>query len=66
MQGYHRQDHNNMDMLYLKIIRYNTTVLTCDMTHYNIESVLQLAGLAVAQLVEALRYEPEGRGFHSR
>jgi hypothetical protein len=27
---------------------------------------LQLAGRAVAHLVEALRYKPEGRGFDSR
>ena len=47
-----------MDMLYLKIMRYKTTALTCDTTHHNIESVLEVAGLAVAQLVEALRYEP--------
>ena len=30
--------------------------------HYNIHSV----GHAVAQLVETLRYKPEGRGFDSR
>jgi len=26
---------------------------------------MYLLGLAVAQLVEALRYKPEGRGFYS-
>jgi hypothetical protein len=30
------------------------------------ESIITLSGYAVAQLVEALRYKPEGRGFDSR
>ena len=28
--------------------------------------IIQFRGYAVAQLVEALRYKPEGRGFDSR
>ena len=28
--------------------------------------IIKIAGYAVAQLVEALRYKPEGRGFDSR
>jgi hypothetical protein len=34
---------------------------SCNMELYSI-----IAGNAVAQLVEALRYKPEGRGFDSR
>jgi hypothetical protein len=30
------------------------------------QSYPQVLGYVVAQLVEALRYKPEGRGFHSR
>ena len=32
----------------------------------NIYTLIQQVGHAVAQLVEALRYKPEGRGFDSR
>ena len=33
---------------------------------YIVLSCMLLSGYAVAQLVEALRYRPEGRGFDSR
>ena len=31
-----------------------------------LDQYFQLPGYAVAHLVEALRYKPEGRGFYSR
>jgi hypothetical protein len=33
---------------------------------FNCEASIYAAGHAMAQLVEALRYKPEGRRFHSR
>jgi hypothetical protein len=54
-----------------RIIQLNVTKLTyCEMSlhenFYFITCGLQQQEYAVAQLVEALRYKPEGRGFDSR
>jgi hypothetical protein len=43
-------------------------LLVCTGTNLTLHSVSSFCfgGVAVAQLVEALRYNPEGRGFNSR
>jgi hypothetical protein len=40
-------------------------VLQCKTVQYNIVQYSTIRGHAVAQLVEALHYKPEGRGFDS-
>jgi len=54
------QDHTD------KLIRRHTSVVNCNCYFNERTSVYPGGGHAVAQLVEALRYKPEGRGFDSR
>jgi len=63
------EKHDNRSILklpFILTITKSATVRIIEFASDKLYILLKMLGYAVAQLVEALRYKPEGRGFDSR